>query len=145
MRASSHNSCSNCGFKNYAKDPPLPGPQCMKSSPEWAAVLQGRVLQATRLDEWLRDACDLDDVAERTEIVGLFMDPRYVVDSPAKLFALNARDIDTILAPIALGARRLVTRTSSTWLAELDGGCDPWLQQCPGAPKRARLENVAPG
>ncbi|KAJ1479376.1 hypothetical protein T484DRAFT_1959031 [Baffinella frigidus] len=72
------------------------------------------------------------------------MDPRYVVDCPAKLFELNARDIDTILAPIALGARRLVTRTSSTWLAELDEGGDPWLHQRSRAPKRARLENVPP-
>ena len=117
---------------------------CKKRSPEWAVVEKGRLAKATQLDEWLRDACDLDDVEERTQIVLLFMDSRYVVHSTAKLFALDPADLTTILGPIKLGAHRLVTHTWCKWRSELDRGGDPWLQQRHRALKRARIEYVLP-
>ena len=84
-----------------------------------AAVKQGRRDKATNLDAWLRDFCGIDEEEERTEIVDAFMDPRCRVNSTPKLFALEEKDLDTIMASLSLGTLRLV---KSAWLEERPSG-----------------------
>jgi len=38
------------------------------------------------------------------------VDPRYEVNSTAKLFALDEEDLDTILAAMSLGTRKLIKK-----------------------------------
>ena len=73
-----------------------------------AAEKQERREEAELLDEWLREMCGLFNAKDRTEVLDAFMDPRYRVDCPPKLFSLDAEDIDTILASLSLGTRKLV-------------------------------------
>ncbi|KAJ1483156.1 hypothetical protein T484DRAFT_1950589 [Baffinella frigidus] len=78
-----------------------------------AAEKQARRDTASQLDTWLREMCEIVDTQERTAILDLFVDPRYMVDSTPILFALEEEDMDAILASLSLGRRRLVKRA---WL-----------------------------
>ena len=84
--------------------------QAEKSAAETASAAekQERRDEAEQLDECLREMCGLVNAKERIEVLDAFVDPRYRVDCTPKLFSLNAEDIDTILAPLSLGTRRLV-------------------------------------
>ncbi|KAJ1489406.1 hypothetical protein T484DRAFT_1780293 [Baffinella frigidus] len=84
-----------------------------------AAETEERRETGTYLDAWLRDMCGIVDAKERAEVVDLFADPRYRVDSMPTLFALKPSDLDTILAPLSLGTRRLV---KCAWVGERPRG-----------------------
>ena len=73
-----------------------------------AAAKQMRRDKASNLEAWLCDMCEIDDDEEMMEVLDAFVDPRYRVTSTPKLFSLNAEDMDTILAPLSLGTRKLI-------------------------------------
>jgi len=73
-----------------------------------AAEKPVRRAKASNLEAWLRDMCEIDDAEERMEVLDAFVDPRYTVTSTPKLFSLEEKDIDTILAPLSLGTLRLI-------------------------------------
>ena len=72
-----------------------------------AAEKKVRRENASNLEEWLRDMCLIDD-DELPEVLDAFVDPRYRVTSTPRLFSLDEEDIDTILAPLWLGTRKLI-------------------------------------
>jgi hypothetical protein len=78
-------------------------------------VARRRREKAAKIHAWLRETCEIDDEEELTEILDVFVDPLYGVNSMARLFALEETDIDTILAPLSLSTRRLIHRA---WLKE---------------------------
>ena len=73
-----------------------------------AASKQVRRDKASNLEAWLLDMCEIDDDEERMEVLDAFVDPQYRVTSTPKLFSLDAEDMDTILAPLSLGTRKLI-------------------------------------
>mmetsp|Transcript_30971 Transcript_30971/g.73594 ORF Transcript_30971/g.73594 Transcript_30971/m.73594 type:complete len:190 (+) Transcript_30971:188-757(+) len=75
-----------------------------------AAAEYAKTAGLRKLDAWLHETCTIDDKQRRTDIMDLFLDPRYEVNSTVKLFALEGQDIEEILAPLPLATRRLVTR-----------------------------------
>jgi len=114
-----HNYCCNCekerGWKHYNQKGCV---QCKDRAAAKAAVAKdaaeklGRREVATNLDGFLRDMCEIHD-QERRDVVDAFMDPRYMVSSTPKFFALGEKDLDTIVASLSLGTRRLI---KSAWL-----------------------------
>ena len=114
-----HTHCCNCekerGWKHYNQKGCV---QCKNRAAAKAAAEKdaaeklGRRAIAKNLDEFLRDMCEIHD-EERKDVVDAFMDPRYMVNSTPKFFALDEKDLDTILASLSLGTRRLI---KSAWL-----------------------------
>ena len=97
-----------------------------KASAEKAAAEAAvRRAKASNLEAWLRDMCEIDDDEERMEVLDAFVDPRYKVTSTPKLFSLDAEDIDTILAPLSLGTRKLIKNACNELRlhGEVGGGC----------------------
>jgi len=80
-----------------------------------AVVARRRREKAGKIHAWLLETCEIDDDEELTEILDVFVDPLYGVNSLARLFALEETDMDTILAPLSLSTRRLIHRA---WLKE---------------------------
>ncbi|KAJ1466439.1 hypothetical protein T484DRAFT_3633420 [Baffinella frigidus] len=75
-----------------------------------AVVARRRREKATKIHAWLQEKCEIDHEEELTEILDVFVDPMYGVNSMARLFALDETDIATILAPLSLSTRRLVKK-----------------------------------
>jgi len=81
------------------------------AGPAKAAVeRQGRRDKATKLDAWLRDACEIDDDDERAEIVDCFVDPEHKVYNTAKVFVLDEEELDAIIASLVASTRKLIKR-----------------------------------
>ena len=77
------------------------------------AAAEERRGKAAPIRAWLRETCEINDEEELTEILDLFVDPRYGAKSLKRLFALEETDVDMILdeATISVSTLRLVKQT----------------------------------
>jgi len=105
-------ACCNCwkekdGWKGYDEKACRQCKTRAAAAHKNAAEKQVRREKASNLEAWLRDMCEIDD-DELPEVLDAFVDPRYRVTSTPRLFSLDAEDLDTILAPLSLGTRKLI-------------------------------------
>jgi len=81
---------------------------------EAVAAEKAAAAMATKLHTWLRDSCKIDNSKERDQILDAFVHPRHKVSSMERLVLLEESDLDTILASLPIGTRRLIKRAWAT-------------------------------